>query len=263
MYRCQKIVTHRIRLSPLLIRSCVKLIVLLISIGLVSSCSSTNGGVPVFNAGERIFSGSRSHVVRSGETLYSIAFRYGLDFNQIARANGIKAPYVIFVDQKIKLPRASSRQSKNTTKAKPKTKKAKASTSKQKKTSQSQDSQIKWRWPISGEVVSGFSLSGQVNKGIDIRGKLGESVFSAAPGVVVYAGGGLRGYGKLVIVKHSDRYLSAYGNNGAIFVKEGDKVKGGEKIAVIGSSGSKIEILHFEIRRNGKPEDPLKYLSKR
>ena len=115
----------------------------------------------------------------------------------------------------------------------------------------------------SGEIVAGFALSGKVNKGVDLRGKLGESVLSAGDGVVVYAGGGLRGYSKLVIVKHSDRYLSAYGNNGAIYVKEGDKVMAGEKIAVIGSSGSKIETLHFEIRRNGKPENPLTYLPKR
>jgi lipoprotein NlpD len=272
MYRCQYKGTREVRLNALMAYLCPRpvamLICVVLSLSLVSGCSSTNGGVPVFNAGERLFSGSRSHVVRSGETLYSIAFRYGLDFNEIAHANNIKAPYLIFVDQKISLPRGASTKTKNTSKAKSKTKKTKTakktqpSASKPQKTL-SNDSQIKWRWPISGEIVSGFSLSGKVNKGVDLRGKLGESVLSAGPGVVVYAGGGLRGYSKLVIVKHSDRYLSAYGNNGAIFVKEGDKITAGEKIAVIGSSGSTIEILHFEIRRNGKPENPLIYLPKR
>ena len=108
-----------------------------------------------------------------------------------------------------------------------------------------------------------FSTTGKVNKGIDIRGGLGESVAAAADGVVVYAGGGLRGYGKLVIVKHNDHFLSAYGHNRAILVKEGEKVKGGQVVAEIGSSGPGKEMLHFEIRRDGKPEDPLLYLPKK
>jgi lipoprotein NlpD len=274
IYLCQNKVASRARLNALMAFFCPRrpvaiFIFIALSVGLASGCSSTNGGVPVFNAGENIFFGSRSHTVRPGETLYSIAFRYGLDFNEIARANNIKSPYLIFVNQKITLPRASSSKSNSTDKPQSKskktkkTKKAKSSASKSQQKTQTNDSKIQWRWPISGEMVGGFSLSGKVNKGVDLRGKLGESVLSAGDGVVVYAGGGLRGYSKLVIVKHSDRYLSAYGNNGAIYVKEGDKVTAGEKIAVIGSSGSKIEILHFEIRRNGKPENPLIYLPKR
>jgi lipoprotein NlpD len=109
-------------------------------------------------------------------------------------------------------------------------------------------------------VILAFSTTGRVNKGVDIRGRLGESVAAAADGVVVYAGGGLRGYGKLVIVKHNDHFLSAYGHNRAILVKEGEKVKGGQVVAEIGSSGLNQEMLHFEIRRDGKPEDPLLYL---
>jgi lipoprotein NlpD len=124
----------------------------------------------------------------------------------------------------------------------------------------SQASNLRWRWPVAGQVVNAFSLTGKVNKGVDIRGKLGESVFAAADGIVVYAGGGLRGYGKLVIVKHNDKFLSAYGHNRAILVKEGEKVKGGQVVAEIGSSRSNQKMLHFEIRRNGKPEDPLLYL---
>ena len=106
-------------------------------------------------------------------------------------------------------------------------------------------------------------MTGKVNKGVDIQGELGESVHNAADGVVVYAGGGLRGYGKLVIVKHNDRFLSAYGHNRAILVKEGEKVKGGQIVAEIGSSESNLEMLHFEIRKDGKPEDPLIYLPNR
>ena len=109
-------------------------------------------------------------------------------------------------------------------------------------------------------MVNSFSLNGRINKGIDIRGKLGDKVRAAADGVVVYAGGGLRGYGKLVIVKHSDSFLSAYGHNRKIQVKEGDRVKGGQVVGEVGPSSSKQEMLHFEIRRNGKPENPLLYL---
>lgn len=125
---------------------------------------------------------------------------------------------------------------------------------------------VKWYWPLNGQVVNGFSLQGNINKGLDIAGKNGQPVASAAAGTVVYAGGGLRGYGKLVIVKHSDHFLSAYGNNSDILVKEGDKVRHGKVIAKLGSNGlegSGKQVLHFEIRRDGKPEDPLKYLPKR
>ena len=100
-----------------------------------------------------------------------------------------------------------------------------------------------------------------LNKGIDIAGKQGERVRSAAGGVVVYAGGSLRGYGKLVIVKHNDLFLSAYGHNESILVKEGDLVEAGQVLARIGrQSGSDTNVLHFEIRRKGIPEDPLRYL---
>jgi lipoprotein NlpD len=110
-------------------------------------------------------------------------------------------------------------------------------------------------------VLTGYD--GGVNKGLDISGKPGDRVNAAAEGVVVYAGGGLRGYGKLVIVKHNNQYLSAYGHNRSINVKEGDSVKRGQKLAEIGATGSQQPILHFEIRKSGKPVNPLGYLPKR
>ena len=103
-------------------------------------------------------------------------------------------------------------------------------------------------------------MKNPVNKGIDIVGEAGDAVNAAADGVVVYAGGNLRGYGKLVIIKHTDNFLSAYGNNASLAVVEGDEVKAGRTIASVGSTEENKEMLHFEIRRDGKPVDPLLYL---
>jgi lipoprotein NlpD len=122
---------------------------------------------------------------------------------------------------------------------------------------------VVWLWPTDGRVIGRFSDGVRVNKGIDIGGKLGDSVRSTRSGVVVYAGNGLAGYGNLVIIKHDDVYLSAYAHNKTILVREGQTVKAGEKIAEIGSSGSAYPKLHFEIRRDGKPVNPIQLLSKR
>lgn len=121
------------------------------------------------------------------------------------------------------------------------------------------DGDIEWTWPAKGKLVTGFSDTANL-KGIDIAGSSGQPVLASAPGRVVYAGSGLRGYGKLVIIKHNNTFLSAYAHNRDIVVKEGQQVKRGEKIAEMGSSDAEQVKLHFEIRRLGKPMDPLKYL---
>jgi lipoprotein NlpD len=123
---------------------------------------------------------------------------------------------------------------------------------------------IDWAWPASGSVLAGFVESGAApNKGLDIAGKTGEPVLAAAAGKIVYVGSGLRGYGNLVIVRHSAAFLSAYAHNSKILVKEGAAVTKGQKIAEIGSSDTDQVKLHFEIRRQGKPVDPAKYLPPR
>lgn len=223
----------------------------------LSGCSFSGGYAPVFGPGESRGKSTNFHTVRAGETLYSIAFRYGLDYKAIASANDISEPYTIYVNQKLRLAgkqKVTARPAKKTPPA------TKPSSPKETVITKSQASDINWRWPVEGEVISRFSLDGTLNKGVDIGGRLGESVRAAADGVVVYAGGGLRGYGKLVILKHSNNFLSAYGHNRAIRVKEGQNVKGGQVVAEIGSSGTDREMLHFEIRRDGKPVDPLIYL---
>lgn len=120
---------------------------------------------------------------------------------------------------------------------------------------------IGWAWPSPGKVVAGFSEG--VNKGVDLAGQPGDPVFAAGNGKVVYAGTGLRGYGKLVIVKHDAMFLSAYAHNSQILVKEGQSVTRGQKIAEVGSTDADQPKLHFEIRRQGKPVDPIQYLPKR
>ncbi len=121
--------------------------------------------------------------------------------------------------------------------------------------------QGRWRWPADGRVVRRFS--GTVHKGIDIGGRRGEPVRAVASGVVVYAGTGIVGFGELLIVKHDDTYLSAYGHNERLLVAEGSAVAAGQKVAEKGSSGTDSVKLHFEIRKNGKPIDPLQVLPKR
>jgi lipoprotein NlpD len=121
------------------------------------------------------------------------------------------------------------------------------------------DGEIDWSWPASGKVLAGFNDSANA-KGVDIAGTTGQPVHAAAPGKVVYSGAGLRGYGKLVIIKHNKTYLSAYAHNSQILVKEGQDVVKGQKIAEMGSTDTDRVKLHFEIRKLGKPVDPIKYL---
>ncbi|MET0731629.1 MAG: peptidoglycan DD-metalloendopeptidase family protein [Casimicrobiaceae bacterium] len=122
-----------------------------------------------------------------------------------------------------------------------------------------EEDRIDWTWPVKGKVVGGFSESANL-KGIDIAGNAGQPVLASAPGRVVYAGSGLRGYGKLIIIKHNKTYLSAYAHNREILVKEGDQVTRGQKIAEMGNTDTDQVKLHFEIRRMGKPMDPARYL---
>lgn len=218
------------------------------------------------------------HTVFKGETLYSISFRHGYDYKKIASWNNIRPPYTIYPGQRLRLTpppvtsktyaKKSKSQSKRSTitTSSSKTTAAKKTTPKisTSSTNKTVRKPIKheWGWPTKGKIISNYSLKAGGNKGIDIAGKEGQSVFAASSGKVVYSGNGLIGYGNLIIVKHSEEYLSAYAHNRKLLVKEGGSVTRGQKIAELGSSGAKSPRLHFEIRRNGKPVNPLKYLPK-
>lgn len=149
-------------------------------------------------------------------------------------------------------------EAKTETKAEPKPADSKPAADPKPAAATTAEEEIAWGWPAVGKVITPFSDMG---KGIDIGGKTGQPVLAAGAGRVVYAGGGLRGYGKLVIIKHNKTYLSAYAHNSQLLVKEGDNVKKGDKIAEMGNSDAEQVKLHFEIRRFGKPVDPSKYLT--
>lgn len=120
------------------------------------------------------------------------------------------------------------------------------------------DEAVEWSWPAKGKVLANFNDAG--SKGVDIAGEQGQPVYAAAPGKVVYSGSGLRGYGKLIIIKHNKTYLSAYAHNSQLLVKEGQAIAKGQKIAEMGNSDTDKVKLHFEIRKLGRPVDPAKYL---
>ncbi len=210
--------------------------------------------------------------VRKGDTLYSIAFRYGKNFSALARANGIGSGYRIYPGQRIKLveaPLAVSTPVNRSSRVATSSQKAAATQSAAKRNSVSKSTvklpagKVVWGWPAQGRVIQTYRSKGKLNKGVNISAKLGDSVSSAASGQVVYAGSGLLGYGNLIIINHNQQFLSAYAHNSKIFVKEHDKVKRGEKIAEAGNSGTTRTMLHFEIRKDGKPVNPLTYLPKR
>ncbi|HXS72771.1 MAG TPA: peptidoglycan DD-metalloendopeptidase family protein [Rhodanobacteraceae bacterium] len=284
---------------------------------------------------------SGGYVVARGDTLYSIAFRHGMDYRALAQRNGIAPPYVIYPGQVLRIadgtlahapqrgperkviartpvpprevhpqnnapvfetvpgepepvPRnpapASSTSVAMATHAEPSsgantvgsgsatpppvsvanpvpapTANPSVKTASQPLSAivagktRSVDG-ITWLWPADGAVISGFQNGAGSGAGLDIAGNAGDPVRAAADGVVVYSGNGLIGYGELIIIKHSDSYLSAYGHNRKRLVQEGEHVRAGQLIAEMGSSGAPREELHFEIRKNGKPVDPADYL---
>lgn len=226
--------------------------------------------------------GSGHYAVKRGDTLYSIAWRQGLDFRALAAANKIPAPYTIYPGQILQLREGALPSSGKVAAKKPVAKaQPKPSTTTQKTapppSTVPEEKPLKpspartalpprapvsaWRWPSSGKVVRGFSAS--LHKGIDIAGTRGEPVEAVADGVVVYAGTGIAGFGELLIVKHNDTYLSAYGHNERLLVPEGATVRAGQKIAEKGNTGTDSVKLHFEIRKEGRPVDPLRLLPKR
>lgn len=257
------------------------------------------------------------HIVKKGDTLYSIALDYGQDYRELAAWNKLEDPGLIKIDQRLRLfpqdsvgeattaqpiplaapvvapvfsePKARklpySEQALAQLKM-PASKAAATPTPSRPATAQPSiklpaahttptplpasgnkevaagDGKMIWEWPAQGRLLYGFG-QGANQKGVGIEGRSGQPVLAAAPGKVVYSGSGLRGYGKLIIIKHNASYLSVYAHNSQILVKEGQTVAKGQKIAEIGDTDSDRIALHFEIRRLGKPIDPIQYLPER
>ena len=287
--------------------------------GLVGGCGGGDGDTlaPVESLGESVIPGVEGeHVVVKGDTVYSIAWRHGVDYRALARANAIRDPFTIYPGQRIRIPEPgsiaavsvpeaadpqpkrerkplpppppksiskpaaeSSREAEGAVsrpaaeaahrtppkasgqqpKAEPKQPKSRQPAKRvEKQPAAAAVAGLRWMWPAKGKMVGGFTRGG--GKGIDIAGTFEQPISAAARGQVVYAGSGLIGYGKLVIVKHNNRLLSAYAHNERLHVQEGEAVKGGQHIADMGHSSKGRVMLHFEIRRDGKPVDPLRFL---
>jgi lipoprotein NlpD len=185
--------------------------------------------------------GTAAHVVREGETLYAIARRYGLDPADLARWNGLGDGNLIRVGQRLRLQPSGGAAVSPEPAGPP----------------------VRWAWPTGGPVAAAFGASRAAQTGMLISGAVGDPVRAAADGVVVYAGNGLAGYGELLIIKHSEQWLSAYGHNSALLVREGQRVSGGQTIARMGVGPGRQPVLHFEVRRDGVPVDPVPLLPAR
>ena len=244
---------------------------------------------------------SERYVVRRGDTLYAIAFRFGMDFRSVAAANGIASPYTIYPGQNLIIRSGSQQMAYRPPRPAPDTSSARpapvaapatraapapapvtpspaAPATGAPAAARSADPApplaaartppearlapvSAWRWPSDGPVTRRYSAT--VHKGIDIGGRKGDMVVAVAAGDVVYAGTGIVGFGELLIIKHDDVYLSAYGHNDRLLVAEGARVAAGQQIAEKGSTGTDVVKLHFEIRKEGKPIDPLQLLPRR
>ena len=233
-----------------------------------------------------------NYIVQPGDTLYAVAFRLGMDYRTLAEINHIEPPYVIRVSQSLRTvdagsgalddtalvapaqsvavqpdrlespPRqispASAGQQAEAVRPEPGPPSHTLSTAKSAMPNGPVD---RWVWPAAGEVSRPFS--DERHKGIDLAGQRGSPVMATAPGVVVYAGTGVTGYGALLILKHNDTYLSAYGHNDELLAVEGEQVKAGQVIARMGSTDADSVKLHFEIRRDGRPVNPTGLLPSR
>ncbi len=238
------------------------------------------------------------YVVKNGDTLYSIGIKSGFGYERLAQWNQLSKPYQVFRGQQLKLfkpvaednttnktysssvgrgelkpPKNSVIPSNNKKKPvempvfsnqKPEISVAKIAIKQEKKSIISTDNKkmlkLNFAWPIKGKISKNFYQSN--NKGIDIAGKIGQKVLAAESGKIAYSGQGLIGFGNLIIIQHNNLYLSAYGNNSSLMVKEGEQVEKGQAIAEVGKALSKKAALHFEIRKNGKPVNPLEFLPK-
>jgi len=197
-----------------------------------------------------------THVVRSGETVYSIAFQYGIDQRDLIRWNRLDGNGLIFAGQRLRLTAPASSASSS------EPRQSASAPDRSASSAQATARPVTWRWPTEGKVIAGFGATAKTQSGLHIAGQRNQSIQAAASGEVVYAGSGLPGYGQLLIIKHSSVYLSAYGHNQRLLVAEGDRVQGGQVIARMGEGPGQRPILHFEIRRQGKPVNPLGYLPK-
>ncbi|MFT7528193.1 MAG: lipoprotein NlpD [Arenicella sp.] len=226
---------------------------------------------------ERI-GGSRIRMVQPGDTLHAIAFVNRLNVNKLAAWNRLADTSRLNIGQRIRLTRPlnfdksiAPRPSAKPLNDKPIVSKplrtnnninSRASVAEKAPSTVFSKQPVTWEWPTQGKLIGYFSASSG-NQGIDIQGKIGQNVSAASAGQVVYVGNGLKGYGNLVIIKHSEQFLSAYAHNQKLYVQEGQAVNTSQRIASLGRDNMRRDALHFQIRKNGQPVNPLSYLPRR
>lgn len=237
--------------ARLIRRRVVRVTAVLCLLGLIVGCSNA------------LRWSSDTHVVRPGETLYAIAWRHGLDQRDLAAWNGLGDGSLIHPGQRLRLTAPPiKRRTRPATSAnrKPAPQPAGRPAAKPAPPASPVSG---WRWPTPGGVIAGYGQTPKTESGIHIGGQRGQSIRATAAGQVVYSGDALPGYGQLLIIKHNADFLSAYGYNDALLVKEGDQVGAGQQIARMGQGPGRRPLLHFEIRRRGQPVNPAAYLPRR
>ena len=240
------------------------------------ACGTARWGAPTegHDGGGRPVTGP-SHTVRRGDTLFSIGWQAGVDYRKIAEWNQLKSPDRIFVGQVLRLAPptgeaarvgekpAAAPQPAELARSRAAEPSSVASPTGQVSTASAPgNGNLRWEWPTSGRVIQQFAVGDPNRKGVKIGGRPGQPIVAAEGGRVVYSGSGLVGYGPLIIIKHNNNYLSAYGHNRKLLVQQGDQVTKGTEIAEMGLAGGE-PLLHFEIRRDGDPVNPLALLPRR
>ncbi|WP_417276747.1 peptidoglycan DD-metalloendopeptidase family protein [Castellaniella sp.] len=243
----------------------------LFSAALLSGCASRSQRAPVADHSSVTSSTSAAakgtYVVRAGDTLYKIAQAHGMEVSRLASLNNISDPSQLAIGQVLRLDGNTPKPSSATPVATPvpaqtiESSPTEAAAPVDASPSRASDANVvTWGWPATGKVISGFNDN---TKGIDIEGAIGAPVVAAASGKVMYAGNGVRGLGNLILLGHSDGFITAYAHNQTLLVKTGETIKKGAKIATVGQTDTTSPRLHFEIRRRGKPVNPLSYLPPR
>lgn len=242
------------------IKSCLFIFLLI----LLSACAERDSLAPVEELKWQPFNPHQTkYTVQRSDTLYAIAFRFDKDYRDLARVNHLSQPYTLHQGQVLAINSMAAAPAKKRISKKKKTvytfTPAKQQQPAKKLPVHLHKHQYGWQWPVKGKIMTAYDPKNR-SKGINISGYPGAPVRAARSGVVAYAGNGLSGYGNLIIIKHNDKYLSAYAFNKNIKVKEGEKIKAGQVIADMGKVERKYWGLHFEIRKAGKPVNPLYYL---
>ncbi|MCX7120733.1 MAG: peptidoglycan DD-metalloendopeptidase family protein [Gammaproteobacteria bacterium] len=227
----------------------ILLCILLLYVFLLSACFEDSTPPPVVNAWYQAGSASHFYVVRSDDTIYSVAFAFGLNYRDLAMVNNLTPPYALRTGQRLKMTHRPTLSAKNQFANYP----AKI------KFSDTLLLSSDWCLPAQGRVLQHFSMRSDGHRGISIGGQLGEPIHAASNGVVVYSGDNVRGYGNLIIIKKSDQYLSAYAHNQRNLVNVGERVRKGQVIARMGQDDAGRTLLYFEIRRDGVPVDPMNF----